>query len=164
MRRAWQCLILGVVLSIGSSVASAQPVGDRWTSLVRPVQGTARFLGFGYSRGYHQKSPGPDSRYYHPYTIQNSNLIARGDEHLFPERGSRWNYGQADGPAAPSSPPTKSDSTYRDLHPMHQPIPPSILDMELSLFEETPHDSTSNPEHRRADSANRDLRHQYNRF
>ncbi len=164
MRRVCQWLILGVILSIGSSSAWAQPVGDRWTSVLRPIQGTARFLGFGYSRGYHQKTPGPDSRYYHPYSFQNSNLIARGDEHLFPERGSRWNPHPVDESAAPTSPPNKSGSTFRDVHPAQPTAAPSILDMDLSLFEETPHDSSASPENRRTNSANRDRRHQVNRF
>lgn len=164
MWRAWQWLILGVILSLGASEASAQPVGDRWTSLVRPVQGTARFLGFGYSRGYHQKTPGPDCRYYHPYTFQNSNLIARGDEHLFPERGSRWNYHRGNESTAPIQQPNDSGSTFREGHPAHPPTVPSILETDLSLLEENLYDSSPSRDNRRTSSANPDLRRQYNRF
>jgi hypothetical protein len=87
----WTKILLFVTVWAFSSPLLAQPLGDRWTSLARPVQGTARFLGFGFSRGYHQGSPGPDSSYFNPHTVQNSQRIAQGTEHVFPERKSRSN-------------------------------------------------------------------------
>ncbi len=57
---------------------------QRWTHLLRPDQGTARFLGLGYGHGYHKSNPGPNSDYYNPYTTQNNSRISRGTEHQFP--------------------------------------------------------------------------------
>lgn len=44
----------------------------------RPIQRFDRWLGVGPGHGYHWKNPGPDSRYYNPWSEHNSRLVAPG--------------------------------------------------------------------------------------
>ena len=57
------CLSIVMVVTILSSVGSAQ--------IKRPL----RWLGEGFSDGYHRCAPGPNSDYYNPYTAHNSYLL-----------------------------------------------------------------------------------------
>ena len=41
-----------------------------------------RWLGQGFSDGYHRHNPGYDTSYYNPYSAHNSNLISRSPEYL----------------------------------------------------------------------------------
>lgn len=41
-----------------------------------------RWLGQGFSDGYHRKNPGYDTSYYNPYSSHNSNLISQSPEYL----------------------------------------------------------------------------------
>ena len=43
----------------------------------QPFQAGFRWLGQGWSAGYHHQNPGPNSDYYNPYTAHNSMLISR---------------------------------------------------------------------------------------
>ena len=58
-------LPLVIVVTFFASVGTAQ--------IPRPL----RWLGQGFSDGYHQCNPGPNSDYYNPYTAHNSMLISR---------------------------------------------------------------------------------------
>ena len=43
----------------------------------QPFQAGFRWLGQGWSAGYHHQNPGPNSDYYNPYTAHNSMLVSR---------------------------------------------------------------------------------------
>lgn len=48
----------------------------QWRAWNQPVQKPLRFLGGGWSGGYHWRNPGYDSSYYHPYSAHNSLRIS----------------------------------------------------------------------------------------
>jgi hypothetical protein len=80
--RYFSLIVLGVLVW---SVETKSGLGQqRWTHLLRPDQGTARFLGLGYGHGYHKANPGTNSDYYNPYSPQNSNRVSKGTEQRFP--------------------------------------------------------------------------------
>jgi len=58
-------LVAIVTTSFLSTFASAQP-----------IQKPLRWLGQGYSAGYHRCNPGPDTSYYNPWNAHNSMLIS----------------------------------------------------------------------------------------
>lgn len=120
-----------MVVAAASCPLFAQPLGDRWTSLARPVQGTARFMGFGYSRGYHKGNPGPDSSYYNPHTLKNSQRVAVGNEHLFPERRSRQDLENAPPAWRPDQSQKLPPFPSLDSPPLSHHSP-SILDREAA--------------------------------
>ena len=43
----------------------------------QPLQKPFRWLGEGFSAGYHRCTPGPDTSYYNPWTVHNSMLISK---------------------------------------------------------------------------------------
>lgn len=47
----------------------------------QPFQRTGRFFGLGYGVGYHHCNPGPEVRYYNPWSGHNSRLIHRTAEY-----------------------------------------------------------------------------------
>jgi len=59
-------LVAIVTISSFSSFASAQP-----------IQQPLRWLGQGFSAGYHRCNPGPDTSYYNPWSAHNSMLISK---------------------------------------------------------------------------------------
>jgi hypothetical protein len=67
---------LGLALLITLfSVALVQEADAQWYPYgARPVRSLDRWLGIGYSDGYHTQSPGPDSDYYQPYSDLNTGL------------------------------------------------------------------------------------------
>lgn len=57
------------------SWAWVQSASAQWYPYgARPVRTVDRWLGVGYSAGYHTQNPGPDSDYYQPYSDVNSSL------------------------------------------------------------------------------------------
>ena len=56
-----------LVVSVSAATCQAQwfPAG------IRPVRSVDRWLGIGWSSGYHWRNPGPDTDYYNPYGEQN---------------------------------------------------------------------------------------------
>ena len=60
---AFAAIAVAVMLT---SVASAQP-----------FQKPLRWLGDGFSAGYHRCTPGPDTSYYNPWNAHNSMLISK---------------------------------------------------------------------------------------
>lgn len=67
-RKILLSVCLGLMATVFSSDCSAQ--------LHRPM----RWLGQGFSDGYHRCNPGPNSDYYDPYTVHNSLLIHQNPE------------------------------------------------------------------------------------
>ncbi|MFM7562170.1 MAG: hypothetical protein ACKO9H_11495 [Planctomycetota bacterium] len=67
---------LGLALLITLfSVALVQEADAQWYPYgARPVRSLDRWLGIGYSSGYHTQNPGPDSDYYQPYSDLNTGL------------------------------------------------------------------------------------------
>jgi hypothetical protein len=67
---------LGLALLITLfSVALVQEADAQWYPYgARPVRSLDRWLGIGYSAGYHTQNPGPDSDYYQPYSDLNTGL------------------------------------------------------------------------------------------
>ena len=59
-----------LLITVFSSTSEAQRRG-----FCQPGQNTFRWLGHGYSAGYHWQNPGPNSDYYNPYSVHNSLLI-----------------------------------------------------------------------------------------
>ena len=60
-----------LVVSVSAATSQAQwfPAG------IRPVRSVDRWLGIGWSSGYHWRNPGPDSDYYNPYGEQNQSTL-----------------------------------------------------------------------------------------
>jgi len=57
------------------SFAVVQEAAAQWYPYgARPVRSLDRWLGIGYSAGYHTQNPGPDSDYYQPYSDLNTGL------------------------------------------------------------------------------------------
>ena len=57
------------------SVVWVQEADAQWYPYgARPVRSLDRWLGIGYSAGYHAQNPGPDSDYYQPYSDLNTGL------------------------------------------------------------------------------------------
>lgn len=57
------------------SLALVQDATAQWYPYgARPVRSVDRWLGLGYSAGYHTQNPGPDSDYYQPYSDLNTGL------------------------------------------------------------------------------------------
>lgn len=76
-RSAAIMLLFAGFLSTWTMAAEAQVMQQRhWTNPLQPLQGTGRFLGLGYSSGYHWRNPGPDVDYYNPYNARNSVQVA----------------------------------------------------------------------------------------
>lgn len=67
---------LGLALLITLfSVAWVQEANAQWYPYgTRPVRSLDRWLGIGYSAGYHSQNPGPDPDYYEPYSDVNTGL------------------------------------------------------------------------------------------
>ena len=63
--------IFGFILSIVMVVTLFSSIGT--AQIQRPL----RWLGQGFSDGYHKCNPGPNSDYYNPYTAHNSMLISQ---------------------------------------------------------------------------------------
>jgi hypothetical protein len=61
--------LLGVLGTATTSLAQWAPAG------FRPIRSVDRWLGIGWSGGYHWRNPGPNSDYYNPYNDQNSMSI-----------------------------------------------------------------------------------------
>jgi hypothetical protein len=71
-------LIWTVLMGAGSLVGSAENCQAQCHPWKQPGQKALRWLGGGWSAGYHGENPGYDSRYYHPYSAHNSTLISPG--------------------------------------------------------------------------------------
>lgn len=67
---------LGLALLITLfSLALVQDAAAQWYPYgARPVRSVDRWLGIGYSAGYHTRNPGPDADYYQPYSDLNTGL------------------------------------------------------------------------------------------
>ena len=61
-----------LLTTVFSSTSDAQ-----WRGFRQPGQNVVRWLGHGYSAGYHSQTPGPNSDYYNPYSVHNSLLISQ---------------------------------------------------------------------------------------
>lgn len=60
------CVIIGGWLL---SLATLDTAMAQWSPVsARPVRSLDRWLGIGYSAGYHWRDPGPNTDYYHPYS------------------------------------------------------------------------------------------------
>lgn len=99
--RYFGLLLLGVL--VWSAETKSGFGQQRWTHLLRPDQGTARFLGLGYGHGYHKANPGTNSDYYNPYSPENSSRVSNGTEHRFPLLGA---------PGKETAPTTNPKSTH----------------------------------------------------
>ena len=77
------CLILSsaVAMTFGADDSAAQ-LGRMGKIHHQPVHRVGRFLGNGYSAGYHHCNPGPDVGYYNPYSAHNSYLVSQSPEYL----------------------------------------------------------------------------------
>lgn len=64
------CVILGGWLLSQWTPDSAMAQWD--PAIARPVRSLDRWLGIGYSGGYHWRNPGPNTDYYQPYSDLNS--------------------------------------------------------------------------------------------
>ncbi len=69
------CFLFGMVSMVAVTVEAQRPQ-RHWTNPARPLQGTGRFLGLGYSTGYHTRYHGSDTDYYQPYNARNSMRMA----------------------------------------------------------------------------------------
>ena len=63
----------------------------------QPINRAGRWLGIGYSDGYHQRTPGPNTGYYNPYSAHNSYLLSK-DPAYIQEYGDPGNYGNSFNP------------------------------------------------------------------
>ncbi len=68
--------LLSAVSVVDLSVSEAQHLRSR-----QPLQAGFRWLGQGWSAGYHHRNPGPNTDYYNPYTAHNSMLISKQPGH-----------------------------------------------------------------------------------
>ena len=77
------CLILSsaAVMTLAADDSVAQ-LGRTGKFHHQPVHRVGRFLGTGYSAGYHHCNPGPDVGYYNPYSAHNSYLVSQSPEYL----------------------------------------------------------------------------------
>jgi hypothetical protein len=64
--------VLLAVICLQTPTVDAQNLRSR-----QPLQLGFRWLGQGWSAGYHHQNPGPNTDYYNPYTAHNSMLISR---------------------------------------------------------------------------------------
>jgi len=73
-------LSLVIVVTVFSSIGSAQ--------LKRPL----RWLGQGFSDGYHQCNPGPNSDYYNPYSVHNTYLYHQNQQPVTSYHSSQYHH------------------------------------------------------------------------
>ncbi len=64
--------LVATCLSFELSISEGQNLRSR-----QPLQYGFRWLGHGWSAGYHHRDPGPNTDYYNPYTAHNSMLISK---------------------------------------------------------------------------------------
>ena len=69
MSNRWLCKWFLLVVGLLLSAATTSPAAAQWSpAAVRPVRSLDRWLGVGYSGGYHWRNPGPNTDYYQPYS------------------------------------------------------------------------------------------------
>ena len=82
--------VLAIAVFADPSSSDAQHLRSR-----QPLQAGFRWLGQGWSAGYHHRNPGPNTDYYNPYTAHNSMLISQQPGYQEPQHqyGNRPNSG-----------------------------------------------------------------------
>ena len=114
------------VISTQTTPAEAQHLRSR-----QPLQAGFRWLGQGWSAGYHHRNPGPNTDYYNPYTAHNSMLISR-----MPGNQSGYNqYGYHSGLPTSSYPNYASGSSWGHGHGA-QSIQPTFVPVDDDLDSE----------------------------
>lgn len=110
--RAGMLLLVVASLKLLGSVGT---VDAQWKPLSQPSQKFFRLAGHGFSAGYHWRTPGHQSDYYHPYSFQNTHRI--GDPYnTGSSRASAYGFHRY-GPTAnqfEQAPPEKRDSALGD--------------------------------------------------
>ena len=102
MIRTSTLLMILIFAALASVPVATQAQTDR-----RPAFALFRWLGNGYSDGYHTRNPGPDSSYYNPYSLHNSNRV------FLPTEGSPVLPLYGFGARQPASRPTLQSSWAR---------------------------------------------------